>query len=42
VRTSTEIARLREVGQLLGMFWGRPGQPVNPLLQERQPPQPMA
>jgi len=28
-RTSPEIVRLREVGQLLGMFWGRPEVTVN-------------
>jgi hypothetical protein len=47
VRTSSEIARLREVGQLLGMFWGRE-QPAasskstaaaGSFVQEQRPPQ---
>jgi hypothetical protein len=41
-RTSPEIARLREVGQMLGMFWGRPESPAATVVQERQPPQPLA
>ena len=41
VRTSAEIARLREVGQLLGMFWGRPEPGVAPVASPRQPPQPV-
>ena len=38
-----EIARLREVGQLLGMFWGRPepGPVPTPAVRERQPSQPL-
>jgi hypothetical protein len=42
VRTSAEIARLREVGQLLGMFWEHPeaGAGPTPAVRERQPPQP--
>ena len=44
VRTSSEIARLREVGQLLGIFWGRPepGPNPTPAVRERQPSQPLA
>jgi hypothetical protein len=36
VRNNPEIARLREVGQLLGMFWGRPEQAASTLVNERQ------
>jgi hypothetical protein len=43
MRTSTEIARLREVGQLLGLFWGRQETSPGPtaLVREHQPPQPL-
>jgi hypothetical protein len=40
VRSSAEIARLREVGMLLGMYWGRPQPGTGPVRLERQPPQP--
>jgi hypothetical protein len=33
-RTSPEIDRLREAGQLLGMFWGRPEQPTTAVAHE--------
>jgi hypothetical protein len=33
-RTSPEIGRLREAGQLLGMFWGRPEQPASAVVHE--------
>jgi len=36
-RNSPELVRLREVGQLLGMFWGRPERPPAATAQERQP-----
>lgn len=42
VHSSTEIARLREVGVVLGMFWGRPEPGPGPVARERQPPQPVA
>jgi hypothetical protein len=38
VRSSAEIARLREVGVLLGMYWGRPQPGPGPIALERQPP----
>jgi len=45
VRSSSEIARLREVGQLLGIFWGRPAPgpsaTPNPAVRERQASQPL-
>jgi hypothetical protein len=41
VRSSAEIARLREVGQLLGMFWGRADPALGPAVGQRQPPQPL-
>jgi len=38
VRSSTEIARLREVGALLGMYWGRPQPGPGPIALDRQTP----
>ena len=35
-RNNPEIARLREVGQLLGMFWGRPQPLAASMINERQ------
>jgi hypothetical protein len=43
IRSSGEITRLREVGVLLGMYWGRPepGPGPMPVVRERQPPAPV-
>ena len=41
VRTNPEIARLREAGTLLGMFWGRPERPATTAVPERLRPQPL-
>jgi hypothetical protein len=39
-RANREIARLREAGKLLGMFWGRPEQPATAMPRERQSTKP--
>jgi hypothetical protein len=41
VRTNPEIARLREAGTLLGMFWGRQERPATTVAHERLRPQPL-
>jgi hypothetical protein len=40
-RSNPEIGRLREAGQLLGMFWGRPERPAPTVVHERLRPQPL-